>query len=37
MMSDVCDWLILKRRAIAGFRVTPPICHTLAHANKVCS
>ena len=33
-LNDVCDWLRLKRRAIAGFGVTPPAPNTLAHANK---
>ena len=33
-LNDVCDWLRLKRRAIAGFGVTPPARNTLAHANK---
>jgi hypothetical protein len=33
-LNDVCDWLRGKRRAIAGFGVTPPARNTLAHANK---
>ena len=33
-LNDVCDWRRLKRRAIAGFGVTPPARNTLAHANK---
>ena len=33
-LNDVCDWLRGKRRAITGFRVTPPARNTLAHANK---
>ena len=33
-LNDVCDWLRLKRGAIAGFGVTPPARNTLSHANK---
>ena len=33
-LNDVCGWLRLQRRAIAGFGVTPPARNTLAHANK---
>ena len=33
-LNDGCDWLRLKRRAIAGFGVTPPARNTLARANK---
>lgn len=33
-LNDVCDWLRLKRQAIAGFGVTPPSRNTLSHANK---
>ena len=33
-LNDGCDWLRLKRRATAGFGVTPPARNTLAHGNK---
>jgi hypothetical protein len=33
-LNDVCDWLRLKARAIAGFGITPPARNTLSHANK---
>lgn len=36
-LNDVCDWLRLKARAIAGFGVTPPSRNNLSHANKVRS
>ena len=34
-LNDVCDWLRLKDRAIAGFGMTPPSRNNLSHANKV--
>lgn len=33
-LNDVCDWLRLKVRAIAGLGVTPPSRNNLSHANK---
>jgi Transposase DDE domain/Domain of unknown function (DUF4372) len=33
-LNDVCDWLRLKVRAIAGFGITPPSRNNLSHANK---
>jgi hypothetical protein len=33
-LNDVCDWLRLKRRAIAPLGVTPPSRNTLSHANQ---
>ena len=33
-LNDVCDCLRLKRKAVAGFGVTPPARNTLSHANK---
>lgn len=32
-LNDVCDWLRLKARAIAGIGITPPARNTLSHAN----
>ena len=34
-LNDVCDWLRLKVRAIAGLGMTPPSRNNLSHANKV--
>lgn len=34
-LNDVCDWLRLKVRAIAGLGLTPPSRNNLSHANKV--
>ena len=34
-LNDVCDWLRLKARAIAGLGMTPPSRNNLSHANKV--
>jgi IS5 family transposase len=34
-LSDVCDWLRLKARAIAAFGLTPPSRNNLSHSNKV--
>ena len=34
-LNDVCDWLRLKVRAIAGLGITPPSRNNLSHANKV--
>lgn len=34
-LNDVCDWLRLKSRAIAGLGMTPPSRNNLSHANKV--
>ena len=36
-LNDVCDWLRLKIRAIAGLGLTPPSRNNLSHANKVRS
>jgi hypothetical protein len=33
-LNDVCDWLRLKARSIAGFGLTPPSRNNLSHANK---
>jgi hypothetical protein len=33
-LNDVCDWLQLKARAIAGLGLTPPSRNNLSHANK---
>jgi hypothetical protein len=33
-LNDVCDWLRLKSRAIAGLGMTPPSRNNLSHANK---
>lgn len=33
-LNDVCDWLRLKARAIAGIGMTPPSRNNLSHANK---
>ena len=33
-LNDVCDWLRLKVRAIAGLGMTPPSRNNLSHANK---
>lgn len=34
-LNDVCDWLRLKVRAIAGLGITPPSRNNLSHANRV--
>lgn len=34
-LNDVCDWLRLKVRAIAGLGITPPSRNNLSHANKL--
>ncbi len=34
-LNDVCDWLRLKTRAIAAFRITPPSRNNLSNSNKV--
>jgi Transposase DDE domain len=34
-LNDLCDWLRLKDRALAGFGITPPSRNNLSHANKV--
>ena len=33
-LNDVCDWLRLKVRAIAGLGIAPPSRNNLSHANK---
>lgn len=33
-LNDVCDWLRLKSRAIAGLGMTPPSRNNLSNANK---
>ena len=33
-LNDVCDWLRLKARAIAGTGITPPARNTVSHANR---
>lgn len=33
-LNDICDWLRLKREALARFGVTPPSRNALSHANK---
>lgn len=33
-LNDVCDWLRLKVRAIAGLGLKPPSRNNLSHANK---
>lgn len=36
-LNDICDWLSMKRQAIAGFGMTPPARNTLSHANATRS
>jgi hypothetical protein len=36
-LNDVCDWLRLKRTALAGVGAVPPSRNGLSHANKVRS
>ena len=33
-LNDVCGWLRLKCRAVAGLGVTPPARNTLSHASE---
>lgn len=33
-LNDVCDWLRIKSRAIAGLGMTPPSRNNLSHAHK---
>ena len=33
-LNDVCDWIRLKARAIAGIGISPPARNTRSHANR---